>query len=113
MGRTAEHGLKGGNHDRGGLAEGSFPEAWMDVGRDNGGVVDRSYADRAPFAFNGVVKKVVFDVSPHLGEGTSRPFTRKRPGPTRRGASAPERHGTIGRADEPVARSIFLVGPRT
>ena len=38
----------------------------MDIGRDNGGVVDLSYADRRPFAFTGTVKKVVFDVKPHL-----------------------------------------------
>jgi arylsulfatase len=38
----------------------------MDIGRDNGLVVDRSYADQAPFAFTGTVKKVVFDVAPHL-----------------------------------------------
>jgi arylsulfatase len=40
--------------------------AGMDVGRDNGLVVDRRYADKAPFAFTGTVKKVVFDVAPHL-----------------------------------------------
>jgi len=39
--------------------------AGMDIGRDNGGVVDRSYADRRPFPFNGTVRKVVFDVKPH------------------------------------------------
>ena len=38
----------------------------MDIGRDNGGVVDRTYADKAPFAFTGTVKKVVFDIKPHL-----------------------------------------------
>ena len=38
----------------------------MDIGRDNGGVVNRSYADKAPFAFTGTVKKVVFDIKPHL-----------------------------------------------
>ena len=37
----------------------------LDIGRDNGGVVDLSYADRKPFAFTGTVKKVVFDVMPH------------------------------------------------
>jgi arylsulfatase len=37
----------------------------LDVGRDNGLVVDRNYADKAPFAFTGTVKKVVFDVNPH------------------------------------------------
>jgi arylsulfatase len=43
--------------------------AGMDIGRDNGLVVDRSYADQAPFAFTGTVKKVVFDVAPHLDAG--------------------------------------------
>jgi hypothetical protein len=38
----------------------------MDIGRDNGGVVDLSYADKKPFAFTGRIKKVVFDVKPHL-----------------------------------------------
>ena len=42
--------------------------AGMDVGRDNGLVVDRSYADKAPFAFTGTVKKVTFDVAPHLDD---------------------------------------------
>jgi arylsulfatase A-like enzyme len=37
----------------------------MDIGQDNGLVVDRGYADKAPFAFTGTVKKVVFDVAPH------------------------------------------------
>ena len=40
--------------------------AGMDIGRDNGGVVDLSYEDQAPFAFTGTVKKVVFDIKPHL-----------------------------------------------
>ena len=39
--------------------------AGMDIGRDNGGVVDLSYADRKPFPFTGTVKKVVFDIKPH------------------------------------------------
>jgi arylsulfatase len=32
--------------------------------------VDRSYADKSPFAFTGTVKKVVFDVNPHLTEAS-------------------------------------------
>ena len=36
----------------------------MDVGRDNGLVVDRAYADTAPYAFTGTVTKVVFDLKP-------------------------------------------------
>ncbi len=39
--------------------------AGMDIGRDNGGVVDLSYADKKPFAFTGTVNKVTFDVKPH------------------------------------------------
>jgi arylsulfatase len=40
--------------------------AGMDIGRDNGGVVDRNYADRAPFTFTGTIRKVTFDIKPHL-----------------------------------------------
>ncbi len=39
--------------------------AGMDIGRDNGGVVDLSYEDQAPFAFTGTVNKVTFDITPH------------------------------------------------
>ena len=38
--------------------------AGMDVGRDNGLVVDLAYEDRAPYAFTGTVKNVVFDLKP-------------------------------------------------
>ena len=38
--------------------------AGMDVGRDNGLPVDRSYAARSPYPFTGTVKKVVFDLKP-------------------------------------------------
>ena len=38
--------------------------AGMDMGRDNGGVVDLAYEDKAPYAFTGTVKKVVFDLKP-------------------------------------------------
>jgi arylsulfatase A-like enzyme/uncharacterized membrane protein len=38
--------------------------AGMDIGRDNGGVVDLAYEDRAPYAFTGTVKQVVFDLKP-------------------------------------------------
>ena len=36
----------------------------MDIGRDNGLVVDRAYEGKAPYAFTGIVKKVVFDLKP-------------------------------------------------
>lgn len=39
--------------------------AGMDVSRDNGGVVDLDYEDRAPYAFTGTVRNVVFDLAPH------------------------------------------------
>jgi arylsulfatase len=38
--------------------------AGMDIGRDNGLVVDLDYEDRAPYAFTGTVKQVVFDLIP-------------------------------------------------
>jgi arylsulfatase len=38
--------------------------AGMDVGRDNGLVVDRDYEDKAPYAFTGTLRKVVFDLRP-------------------------------------------------
>jgi arylsulfatase A-like enzyme len=40
--------------------------AGLDIGCDNGLPVDRAYADKSPFAFTGTVKKVVFDLKPHL-----------------------------------------------
>jgi arylsulfatase len=40
----------------------------MDIGRDNGLVVDRAYESRAPYAFTGSVKKVVFDLKPSTHE---------------------------------------------
>ena len=42
--------------------------AGMDIGRDNGGVVDRVYEDVKPFPFTGTIKKVVFDITPHVTE---------------------------------------------
>ncbi len=38
--------------------------AGMDIGKDYGLVVDRAYEDRAPYAFTGTVKQVVFDLNP-------------------------------------------------
>jgi len=38
--------------------------AGMDVGRDNGLVVDLAYEDKAPYAFTGTVESVVFDLKP-------------------------------------------------
>ena len=38
--------------------------AGMDIGRDNGGVVDLAYEEKAPYAFTGTVKDVVFDLKP-------------------------------------------------
>ena len=38
----------------------------MDIGRDNGLVVDLDYEDKAPYAFTGTVKQVTFDLKPAL-----------------------------------------------
>lgn len=38
--------------------------AGMDIGCDNGLVVDREYEDKAPYAFTGTVHRVVFDLQP-------------------------------------------------
>jgi arylsulfatase len=38
--------------------------AGMDISRDNGGVVDLDYEDRAPYPFTGTVRNVVFDLAP-------------------------------------------------
>ena len=42
--------------------------AAMDMGRDNGGVVDLDYEDKKPYAFTGKLKKVVFDLKPSHAE---------------------------------------------
>ncbi|MGH9276994.1 MAG: arylsulfatase [Acidimicrobiales bacterium] len=38
--------------------------AGLDIGRDNGTVVDRHYAREAPFAFTGTINSVVFEIEP-------------------------------------------------
>jgi arylsulfatase A-like enzyme/uncharacterized membrane protein len=40
----------------------------MDVGRDNGLVVDLQYESKAPYAFTGTVRNVVFDLKPEQQE---------------------------------------------
>lgn len=42
--------------------------AGMDIGRDNGLVADLAYEDKAPYAFTGTVKKVVFGLKPATRE---------------------------------------------
>jgi uncharacterized membrane protein len=42
--------------------------AGMDIGRDNGLVVDLAYEDKAPYPFTGTVKKVIFDLKPAAHE---------------------------------------------
>ncbi|MGZ4515244.1 MAG: sulfatase-like hydrolase/transferase [Mycobacterium sp.] len=55
------------------IGEGDMPKtvpisftsyAGMDIGRDNGLVVDLDYEDKAPYSFTGSVKDVVFDLKP-------------------------------------------------
>ena len=73
--------------------------AGMDIGRDNGGVVDLAYEDKAPYAFTGTIKQVVFDLKPHL---TAR--TREGPPP------APDHRG--GRARNPRMTRLGVVAAR-
>ena len=69
--------------------------AGMDIGRDNGLPVDRDYADRSPFAFTGTIKKVVFDVNPHLDRRARAGTARARPaGARRRTRSTPRKERT-------------------
>ena len=69
--------------------------AGMDMGRDNGGVVDDAYEDKAPYAFTGTLRKVVFDLKPMIRGGGA--------GPARAGATAA--WGAAPRADRlrPIA----------
>lgn len=55
------------------IGEGELPKtvtlaftsyAGLDIGRDNGLVVDRGYEAKAPYAFTGTVKEVIFDLMP-------------------------------------------------
>jgi len=57
------------------IGEGSMPRtvpvafssyAGMDISRDNGLVVDLDYEPRAPYAFTGTVKQVIFDLKPAI-----------------------------------------------
>ena len=97
----------------------------MDIGRDNGLVVDRAYEAKAPYAFTGTVKKVVFDLkpgTPRRREGaargqrrTSRPRTAS--APSREGAEPPAaleggRQGESGSAAEPDRASYVEVPAR-
>ena len=53
----------------------------MDIGRDNGLVVDLAYEDQAPYAFTGTVKRVVFDLHADSPRGrASAPRARRDPG---------------------------------
>ena len=41
----------------------------LDIGRDNGEVVDRAYEAKAPFPFTGMIEKVTFDIRPPADPG--------------------------------------------
>jgi Sulfatase len=65
--------------------------AGMDIGRDNGLVVDRAYEDKAPYAFTGTVKRSCSTSSPPPTK-TSRPSTyTPRSRPSARGPPAEDR----------------------
>ena len=71
----------------------------MDVGRDNGLVVDREYEDKAPYAFTGTVKGVVFDLHPNHHEASSR-STRRPPRAMSPTARPADRQHVRARRDE-------------
>jgi arylsulfatase len=57
------------------IGEGTMPRtvpvtfssyAGMDISRDNGLVVDLDYEPKAPYAFTGTVKQVIFDLKPAI-----------------------------------------------
>ena len=86
----------------------------MDIGRDNGLVVDLSYADKAPFAFTGEIKQVVFDVAPHLSEEDATgaaTSTRLRPWrPTRRAPERRRERSTMSDNDQlDVLIAVYLI----
>ena len=82
--------------------------AGMDISRDNGLVVDRDYEDRAPYAFTGTVKEVVFDLKP-VHRRSREGVARARVGPSRRAG----RRGLNGRAGptEPERSRARRTGP--
>ena len=54
------------------IVGGSTAMSDMDIGRDNGLVVDLDYEDKAPYGFTGTVKEVIFDLQPaHLEAETA------------------------------------------
>jgi hypothetical protein len=76
---------------------------------DNGLVVDQRYADKAPFAFTGTVKKVVFDVAPHLeAQHEHALHEQASQAHTVRGISASTRMGHSPRARTSCASSGFV-----
>jgi arylsulfatase A-like enzyme len=65
--------LVNGERVGGGRMEHTVPSrfsgyAGMDIGCDNGLVVNKSYANQAPFRFTGTIKQVVFDIDPNLSD---------------------------------------------
>src|SRR5262249_3382050 len=68
----------------------------MDVGRDNGLVVDRAYEDKAPYAFTGTVKNVVFDLKPTSHEDEKALHEAPRPATPAPGGAAEGRRGAGG-----------------
>lgn len=98
------------------IGEGELPQtvplaftsyAGMDIGRDNGLVVDRGYEDKAPYAFTGTVTEVIFDLKPvhRSRQGVARARIGPSGGTGRRGLSARDRY-----LDEmPWARMLSLI----
>jgi hypothetical protein len=77
--------------------------AGMDIGRDNGGVVDQAYEGQKPFAFAGTVKKVTFDIKPHLSASTPSSSTQLR---TTAKPFTHCRHRTFAHPDSAIKKAV-------
>ena len=75
--------------------------AGMDVGRDNGSVVDLAYEDKAPYAFTGTVREVIFDVKPPTTHEHDKALHEHASIPRSRTASARRWRRRVARAQEP------------
>ena len=91
----------------------------LDIGRDNGEVVDTRYEAKAPFPFTGTIHSVIYDVRPP-GQPTTTPSTKPTPPPPTPDTSNPdpnpwcwlERHG-FGQLPTPEGSARNEPGPAT
>ena len=88
--------------------------AGMDIGCDNGLVVDRSYADKAPFRFTGEIKQVTFDIAPDMSDEDQAGAARARGAGARRArgqrvAAGRPKGGTMSDEQLDVLIAVYLI----